>query len=94
LSKHCYTYYSGDRILDAIRGEKEKNVLVGLKQQQVLKVPKFDSNNRVLVDDNGTTLGTRIQVPIPHIFQTKMKEQTYSKAADHTKLIAIASRFV
>ncbi|KYN18041.1 39S ribosomal protein L14, mitochondrial [Trachymyrmex cornetzi] len=86
--------YIGDRILDAIRGEKEKNILVGLKQQQVLKVPKFDSNNLVLVDDNGTTLGTRIQVPIPHIFQTKMKEQTYSKGADYTKLIAIASMFV
>ncbi|KYN18036.1 39S ribosomal protein L14, mitochondrial [Trachymyrmex cornetzi] len=94
LSKHCYTYYSGDRILVAIRGEKKKGILVGLKQQQAPKVPKFDSNNLVLIDDNGTPLGTRIQVPIPHILRTKMKEKTHSKGADYTKLLAIASRFV
>jgi len=87
-------YYSGDRILVAIRGEKKKGILVGLKQQQAPKVPKFDSNNLVLIDDNGTPLGTRIQVPIPHILRTKMKEKTHSKGADYTKLIAIASRFV
>ncbi|KAG5313167.1 RM14 protein, partial [Acromyrmex insinuator] len=94
LSKYCYMYYSGDRILVAIRGEKKKGILVGLKQQQAPKVPKFDSNNLVLIDDNGTPLGTRIQVPIPHILRTKMKEKTHSKGADYTKLIAIASRFV
>ncbi|KYM80406.1 39S ribosomal protein L14, mitochondrial [Atta colombica] len=94
LFKHCYMYYSGDRILVAIRGEKKKGILVGLKQQQAPKVPKFDSNNLVLIDDNGTPLGTRIQVPIPHILRTKMKEKTHSKGADYTKLIAIASRFV
>ncbi|XP_018051506.1 PREDICTED: 39S ribosomal protein L14, mitochondrial isoform X2 [Atta colombica] len=86
--------YIGDRILVAIRGEKKKGILVGLKQQQAPKVPKFDSNNLVLIDDNGTPLGTRIQVPIPHILRTKMKEKTHSKGADYTKLIAIASRFV
>ncbi|KYQ53397.1 39S ribosomal protein L14, mitochondrial [Trachymyrmex zeteki] len=86
--------YIGDRILVAIRGEKKKGILVGLKQQQAPKVPKFDTNNLVLIDDNGTPLGTRIQVPIPHILRTKMKEKTHSKGADYTKLIAIASRFV
>lgn len=94
LSKHCCTNYPGDRILVAIRGEKKKGILVGLKQQQAPKVPKFDTNNLVLIDDNGTPLGTRIQVPIPHILRTKMKEKTHSKGADYTKLIAIASRFV
>ncbi|XP_050456265.1 39S ribosomal protein L14, mitochondrial [Cataglyphis hispanica] len=86
--------YIGDRVLVAIRGEKKKGILVGLKQTQAPKVPKFDSNNLVLIDDNGTPLGTRIQVPIPHILRTKMKEKTHSKGADYTKLIAIASRFV
>ncbi|KAM0731448.1 Large ribosomal subunit protein uL14m [Formica fusca] len=86
--------YIGDRILVAIRGEKKKGILVGLKQTQAAKVPKFDSNNLVLIDDNGTPLGTRIQVPIPHILRTKMKEKTHSKGADYTKLIAVASRFV
>ncbi|XP_011879855.1 PREDICTED: 39S ribosomal protein L14, mitochondrial [Vollenhovia emeryi] len=86
--------YIGDRILVAIRGEKKKGILVGLKQNQSPKVPKFDSNNLVLIDDNGTPLGTRIQVPIPHILRTIMKKNTHTKGADYTKLIAIASRFV
>ncbi|XP_047349243.1 39S ribosomal protein L14, mitochondrial isoform X2 [Vespa velutina] len=86
--------YIGDRVLVAIKGEKKKGILVGLKQNQNPKIPKFDSNNIVLIDDNGTPLGTRIHVPIPHILRTLLKEKTHSKGADYTKLLAIASRFV
>lgn len=84
----------GDRVLVAIKGEMKKGILVGLKQLQKPKVPKFDSNNVVLIDDSGTPLGTRIHVPIPTILRTKMKEKTHDKGADYTKLLAIASRFV
>ncbi|PBC28657.1 large ribosomal subunit protein uL14m isoform X1 [Apis cerana] len=86
--------YIGDRVLVAIKGEKKKGILVGLKQQQNPKVPRFDSNNIVLIDDNGTPLGTRIHVPIPHILRTIMKKKTHSKGADYTKLLAIATKFV
>lgn len=88
------TSFVGDKVLVAIKGEKKKGILVGLKQNQATKVPKFDSNNVVLIDDNGTPLGTRIHVPIPTILRTIMKEKTYSKGADYTKLLAIASKFV
>lgn len=71
--------YIGDRVLVAIKGEKKKGILVGLKQQQNPKVPRFDSNNIVLIDDNGTPLGNRIHVPIPHILRTIMKKNTHSK---------------
>lgn len=84
----------GDRVMVAIKGEKKKGILVGLKQTQNVKVPKFDSNNVVLIDDNGTPLGTRIHVPIPTILRTILKERTHSKGADYTKLLAIATRFV
>lgn len=84
----------GDRVLVAIKGEKKKAILVGLKQNQKPKVPKFDSNNIVLIDDNGTPLGTRIHVPIPTILRTIMKEKTHSKGADYTKLLGIATKFV
>lgn len=84
----------GDKVLMAIKGEKKKGILVGLKQLQKSKVPKFDTNNVVLIDDNGTPLGTRIFVPIPTILRTIMKEKTRAKGADYTKLLAIASRFV
>lgn len=86
--------FIGDRVLVAIKGEKKKAILVGLKQKQKPKIPKFDSNNIVLIDDTGTPLGTRIHVPIPHILRTIMKEKTHSKGADYTKLIAIATKFV
>lgn len=84
----------GDKVLVAIKGQKKKGILVGLKQKQKIKVPKFDTNNVVLIDDNGTPLGNRIFVPIPTILRTIMKEKTHSKGADYTKLLAIAPRFV
>lgn len=86
--------FIGDMVLMAIKGEKKKGILVGLKQQQKPRVPRFDTNNVVLIDDNGTPIGTRIQVPIPNILRTKMKERTHSKGADYTKLLAIATKFV
>lgn len=86
--------YIGDTVLMAIKGEKKKGILVGLKQNQKPKIPKFDSNNVVLIDDNGTPLGTRIHVPIPTILRTILKEKTHSKGADYTKLLAISTRFI
>jgi large subunit ribosomal protein L14 len=95
---HVYTRTGvgkiGDRVLVAIKGQKKKGILVGLKQKQKPKIPKFDSNNVVLIDDNGTPLGTRIHVPIPTILRTILKENTLAKGADYTKLLAISSRFV
>lgn len=86
--------FLGDKVLVAIKGQKKKGILVGLKQKQKIKVPKFDTNNVVLIDDAGTPLGNRIFVPIPTILRTIMKEKTQSKGADYTKLLAIAPRYV
>ncbi|XP_036339640.1 39S ribosomal protein L14, mitochondrial [Rhagoletis pomonella] len=86
--------YIGDKVLVAIKGQMKKGILVGLKQNQKPKIPKFDSNNIVLIDDNGSPLGTRIHVPIPTILRTILKEKTQAKGADYTKVLAIASRFV
>lgn len=84
----------GDKVLVAIKGQMKKGILVGLKQKQRPKIPKFDSNNLVLIDDNGTPLGTRIHVPVPTILRTILKEKTQAKGADYTKVLAIASRFI
>lgn len=86
--------FLGDKVLVAIKGQKRKGILVGLKQKQKVKVPKFDTNNVVLIDDSGTPLGTRIFVPIPTILRTIMKEKTHAKGTDYTKLLALAPRFV
>lgn len=37
----------------AIKGQKRKAVIVGVKQKQAPLIPKFDSNNIVLIEDNG-----------------------------------------
>nr|CAD7193769.1 unnamed protein product [Timema douglasi] len=84
----------GDKILVAIKGEKKKGIIVGAKQNQKTLVPKFDTNNLVLIDDNGTPLGTRIHVPIPTVLRTILKEKTRAKGADYTKLLAIATKFI
>lgn len=86
--------FIGDKVMVAIKGQKKKGILVGLKQMQKTKVPRFDTNNIVLIDDNGTPLGNRIFVPIPTVLRTILKEKTRAKGADYTKLLAIASRFV
>ncbi|XP_004525055.1 39S ribosomal protein L14, mitochondrial [Ceratitis capitata] len=86
--------FIGDKVLVAIKGQMKKGILVGLKQNQKPKVPKFDSNNIVLIDDNGSPLGTRIHVPVPTILRTILKEKTQAKGADYTKVLAIANRFV
>lgn len=86
--------FVGSKVMVAIKGEKKKGILVGCKQMQRDKIPRFDTNNIVLIDDNGSPLGTRIHVPIPNILRTIMKEKTHAKGADYTKLLAIATRFV
>lgn len=95
---HVYTKnsvgYVGDMVLMAIKGEKKKGVLVGLRQNQEPNIPRFDSNNVVLIDDNGTPLGTRIHVPIPSILRKILKEKSHKKGPDYTKILAIASRII
>ncbi|VDP07088.1 unnamed protein product [Soboliphyme baturini] len=53
----------GDKVLVAIRGEMKKAYIVGQKSSYLDTppgVPRTDSNNIVLIDDNGNPLGTRI----------------------------------
>nr|CAG4641407.1 EOG090X0MX9 [Eulimnadia texana] len=84
----------GDKVMVAIKGQKKKAVIVGVKQKQPPYVPKFDSNNIVLIDDNGTPLGTRIHVPIPSVLRKVLRERSVAKVVDYTKILSIATRFV
>ena len=76
----------GDKVLVAIRGQKKRAYIVGVKQKQKAGVPKFDSNNIVLVEDNGTPTGTRVRVPIP----SKLR----GEKGEFSKILAIATKFV
>ena len=87
---HVYTKTGigkvGDKVLLAIKGQKKRGYVVGCRQKQQPMVPRFDSNNVVLIEDNGTPTGTRITVPIPSVLR--------GKDGDFTKILAISSKFV
>jgi len=85
----------GDRVKVAILGLKKEGIIVGLKVKQVHGVPRFDSNNIVLIDSSGSPLGTRIHVPIPQCIREVLKQKSIGKKhADYTKIMAIATKFV
>lgn len=91
---NCIIYSSGDKVLVAIKGQKKKAILVGCHQYREPLKPVFDSNNIVLVNDDGSPLGTRIHVPIPTHLRKKLVDMSRPKGADYTKILAIATRFV
>ncbi|XP_046582478.1 39S ribosomal protein L14, mitochondrial-like [Haliotis rubra] len=76
----------GDKVLLAIKGQKRRAYVVGVKQKQRANVPRFDTNNVVLIEDNGAPIGTRIAVPVPSMLR--------GKSGDFTKILSIATRFV
>ena len=50
----------------SIMGQKKKGIVVGVKQKQKHGVPRFDSNNIVLIEENGNPSGNRITAPLPN----------------------------
>ena len=76
----------GDKVLVAIRGQKKRGYIVGVRQKQRAHIPRFDTNNIVLIEDSGVPTGTRIRVPIPSMLR--------GKNGDFSKILAIATKFV
>uniref|UniRef100_A0A8I3N5L2 Large ribosomal subunit protein uL14m n=1 Tax=Canis lupus familiaris TaxID=9615 RepID=A0A8I3N5L2_CANLF len=76
----------GDRILLAIKGQKKKALIVGHRMPGPQMTPRFDSNNVVLIEDNGNPVGTRIKTPIP----TSLRQ----REGEFSKVLAIAQNFV
>ncbi|XP_053160296.1 39S ribosomal protein L14, mitochondrial [Hemicordylus capensis] len=76
----------GDKILLAIKGEKKKALIVGHRRPGPPMTPRFDSNNVVLIEDNGNPVGTRIKTPIPSLLRKRQGE--------FSKVLAIAQNFV
>ena len=76
----------GDKILLAVKGQKQKAIVVGCKNMHRRDgFPNFDTNNCVLVDDQDTPLGSRITAPIPARLR---------RNPNCAKLVAIATHFV
>ncbi|KPP63148.1 39S ribosomal protein L14, mitochondrial-like [Scleropages formosus] len=76
----------GNKVLLAIKGQKKKALIVGHRMPGDRMTPRFDSNNVVLIEDNGNPTGTRIKVPVPsHLRKLE---------GEYSKVLAIALRFV
>ena len=84
----------GDRVLMAVKGEVKKGIIVGMKNNQLHGIPRFDTNNVVFIDDSGAPIGNRINVPIPNCIKPILKRDSHPKKADYTKLFSIATKFV
>ncbi|RWS21313.1 39S ribosomal protein L14-like protein [Leptotrombidium deliense] len=86
----CYSRmrhgFLGDKVLVTIKGQMKHAIIVGTVQEQRAFTPRYDSNNIVLLDEQGNPLGTRILTPIPNRLRGKGQEMS--------KLIAIGTKFV
>ncbi|XP_023683854.1 large ribosomal subunit protein uL14m [Paramormyrops kingsleyae] len=76
----------GTKVLLAIKGQKKKALVVGHKMPGERMTPRFDSNNVVLIEENGNPTGTRIKVPLPSHLRRMDGE--------YSKVLAIALKFV
>ncbi|XP_041034019.1 39S ribosomal protein L14, mitochondrial-like [Carcharodon carcharias] len=76
----------GGKILLAIKGQKKKALIVSHRMPGLHMTPRFDSNNVVLIGDNGILMRTRIKVPI-HISLRQME-------GNYSKVLALAQKFV
>jgi len=84
----------GDKVLCTVKGHMIKGILVGCHQDQLPFRPKFDSNNVVLISNDGSPLGTRILAPIPTHVRRRLKDLSRPKGADYTKLLSICTKYV
>lgn len=84
----------GDRVMVAVMGQKKKGIIVGLKVKQRHGIPRYDTNNIVMIDENGNPSGNRILAPLPNCIRPELKQASDPKKADYTKLFAIASKWV
>lgn len=76
----------GDKVLVTILGQMKKGYVVGCVAKQRTFVPRYDSNNVVLVDNNDVPLGTRITYPIPNCLRKRGPEVA--------RLMAVCTKFV
>ena len=78
----------------AILGQKKKAIVVGLKVKQKHGIPKYDTNNIVLIEENGNPTGNRITAPLPNCIRPALNEASDPKKADYTKLFAISANWI
>jgi len=79
----------GDKVLVSVMGEKKQAYIVGCRQKQNRMVPRYDSNNIVLIEEAGSPTGTRIRVPVPSALRGKNDPQGH-----FTKILSLANSYL
>ncbi|CAB3404918.1 unnamed protein product [Caenorhabditis bovis] len=90
-AKHMPHAVLGDKILVAIRGQMRKAYVVGANTHVHYRkhgVPSTDSNNIVLLDEEGNPLGNRVTSPIPTKLLAKRDNVQFSK------VLALANKYI
>lgn len=75
----------GDKVTVSINGQVKHGLVVGCVQKQRTFVPRYDTNNIVLIDKQNVPLGTRVTCPLPN----KLREG----GALTARVMAIATKF-
>uniref|UniRef100_A0AC34R6M3 Large ribosomal subunit protein uL14 n=1 Tax=Panagrolaimus sp. JU765 TaxID=591449 RepID=A0AC34R6M3_9BILA len=89
-AKHMPHATIGDKVLVAIKGEMKKAFIVGASTHVLHRkhgVPSTDTNNIVLLDDEGNPLGNRVLAPIPSVLLEKRDRGQFAK------VLALANKF-
>ena len=84
----------GDVVKVAIMGELKKGIIVGTKAKQTHGIARFDTNNVVLISDDGTPLGKNVSVPVPIQLKSILKQKSHFKQPEYTKMLKNVNTFV
>ena len=68
--------------------EVTRNIMINISND------RYDSNNIVLIEDNGNPTGNRITAPLPNVIRPILQKDSNPKKADYTKLFAIGTRWI
>jgi len=82
----------GDMVLLTISGHLKKALIVGQRQLCGVGRTRSDTNNVIILDDNGAPEATRITVPLPAWLRGY--KPTTRRPIDMSKVLAIATSFV
>ncbi|KAI6172493.1 60S ribosomal protein L23 [Aphelenchoides besseyi] len=88
--KHMPKATLGDKVLVAIKGEMKRAYVVGANIHRDYRkhgVPSTDTNNIVLLNEEGNPLGTRVLSPIPSVLLKKRNDLQFSK------VLALANKY-
>ena len=84
----------GDVVKVAIMGEVKRGIIVGTKAKQTHGIARMDTNNVVLISDDGTPLGKNVSVPVPIQLKSILKQKTHFKQPEYTKMLKNVNTFV